>query len=252
MNIFENETKMLGRITEELVHTAAVTRREIENLKAAEKLLADAGHELDSALADAALRADDSGLTTAREKVATRRAELEEQRRRLKAVRVQLWVAGARCAKEGGTLNTESLDAEADEAVRKFGDEWERATAAFALVRARRQALEGLLAYKLCLPDQASSPAASSSVADIMPTHAALDDFRGALGRVMQFSPEMVGGGIEALEGEEVTLHRTFLTAFRERELAEQKRNDRLRRESPAGRPVPRPKRSVLGALLDQ
>lgn len=228
MKLFKtNETETLDRLTGELSHAVEVTRAEIASLAATEASLDGAEREFNSALADGAIRGDNSGVAVAREKVATRRAEVEEQHKRLTAVRTQLWRLGTSSAKEAGAMNTEPLDREATEAVKAFALEWERAATSFALTMARRQALEGLLVRKLDL--QPPTPAGTSDVTALAPLHARLDDFRLSLGHVTQFSPESLDGD---LEGEEVVLHRNFLLAWRERQSAEHARWDRIRREN--------------------
>jgi len=224
MEIFTNEIKKLDQITAELEAVRDATRRETARQVAATAALADAEATYAGTLAADALKADGAGVKAARERVAVRRAEVEEQGERLTAVRTHLWRLATNSAKEAGAMGVEPLDQEAEEALKKFALEWERATTAFGLVMGRRKAIETVLVHPIRL--QEPTPAGTSDVTALLPIHAKFTAFRDSLDAVSAVP------GPSAMEGEEPDLFRAFASAYRTHQSAERARWDKIRRES--------------------
>jgi hypothetical protein len=153
MQIFKkNEAAALDALTTELGKIQEAVSRETSKLTDFKASLADAERDYTGALGNEAVTGEIGGAQKAEERAARCRGEVEEQAKRLSAVRCRLWEAGKTAAVAILQAPTETLADEARAAAAAFADEWQRAAKSWVAALSRRKQIERLTEKPLRLP----------------------------------------------------------------------------------------------------
>lgn len=215
-----NKTAALDAHAKELKTIQEAVSRETSKLTDLKSNLAAAERDYTSALGNEAVTGEVGGAQKAQVRVAARRAEVEEQQKRLSALRGRLWDAGKTAAVAVLEAPAETLADEARAAAEAFADEWKRAADSWVAALSRRKQIERLTEKPLTLP--VPEPDASVDVSDLLPINASLDNLRRSLSRA---------AGVECAspQGDEAALHGNFEHNLRALEAADRSRRSQAR-----------------------